>query len=609
MGRWFDQGSASGSAMRSLLPVLLLLAIAPRLACAQEAATEPNAPERTSYEIQSRHGPAYPVGRIELEYLRENPLHPSLDEVLPLTFTLGTQPSGYTRPEPGEPTVTMSFARIWWRPVETYHASAIQHMLETLRDWLNERDLIGVYVTPDPTQLAAGRDLRPPGDTTLTFLVSTAMVTQMRTLAAGERVGENAEIKPDARIDNPVHDRIRDRSPIQPYFEGEPTRRDLLRKSVLDEYLYWLGRHPGRLVRGSLSAAEDGGALLDYEVIENRPLIFYAQLNNTGTESTDRLRQRIGLQHTQLTNADDILSIDFSTAAFDEYNRLFAAYERPFENDRIRWRVYGGWYEYTARELGFFSDLFKGEQYSLGGEVIANVYQKDELFIDVLGGARFDAISVDNDAFGIEGSDDFIVPYIGARLDRTTGWAATRGLVTLEGTTGSWTDVDEGGLTRLGRFDPSEDWLILRWNLMQSTYLEPLFDREAWEDPSTPGSSQLVHEVFASFKGQYAFDNRLIPQYQQVVGGLYTVRGYPESVVAGDTALIGTLEYRLHVPRAFKLEAEPRELFGDPFRVARRSSPARRWSEPASVSTSSSSEVSRFASTGASPSTAYPAAM
>jgi hemolysin activation/secretion protein len=99
-------------------------------------------------------------------------------------------------------------------------------------------------------------------------------------------------------------------------------------------------------------------------------------------------------------------------------------------------------------------------------------------------------------------------------------------------------------------------------------YLEPVLNREAWEDPSTPESSTLAHELFLHFRGQWAFDYRLIPQVQQVMGGLYTVRGYPQSVVAGDTALIGTVEYRYHLPRALDLQKEPGELFGETFRAA-----------------------------------------
>ena len=43
-------------------------------------------------------------------------------------------------------------------------------------------------------------------------------------------------------------------------------------------------------------------------------------------------------------------------------------------------------------------------------------------------------------------------------------------------------------------------------------------------------------EVALSVRGQYSFDDRLIPQNEDVAGGLYSVRGYEESETAGDTA-------------------------------------------------------------------------
>ena len=53
-----------------------------------------------------------------------------------------------------------------------------------------------------------------------------------------------------------------------------------------------------------------------------------------------------------------------------------------------------------------------------------------------------------------------------------------------------------------------------------------------------------------------------------MVGGLFTVRGYPESVVAGDSIFIGSVEYRFHYPKSRKPQdvEEQRKLFGKPFR-------------------------------------------
>ena len=67
----------------------------------------------------------------------------------------------------------------------------------------------------------------------------------------------------------------------------------------------------------------------------------------------------------------------------------------------------------------------------------------------------------------------------------------------------------------------------------------------------------LPDEIAVSVHGQYAFGNTLIPQEEDTAGGFYSVRGYPESIVAGDNVVVFTGEYRFHVPRAFS-PAAPR---------------------------------------------------
>jgi hemolysin activation/secretion protein len=447
-------------------------------------------------------------------------------------------------------------------------------VLEQLRDYFVEADLLGVYVAPDPQQISEiGEDLRGRDQSELTLVVATGVITEMRTIASGDRAKKGGDIDPEQRIDHPLHARILTRSPVRPYDpESDEERDDLLRKDVLDRYLFFLGRHPGRRVDASVAAAEEvGAAALDYIVTENRPLTLYAQVGNTGTSETDYWRERFGLLHTQLTNNDDILSFEYTTANFSDVHALYGSYEAPFpNNDRIRWQVYGSWADLDASDLGVTADDYTSETWLIGGELIANVYQHRELFIDAVAGVRYQDIDVDRRIFGIlpiSDEEQFLIPYIGARLDRTTEWFSTQGMARLEWQSDA-TDVDEQAINRLGRTAPDKQWWVLRWNISHSMYLEPLLNPKAWRDPSTPESSTLAHELLLRFHGQYAFDYRLIPQEQRTVGGLYTVRGYPQSAIAADSAYIGTIEYRFHLPRSFTIEPSPREMFGEPFRAA-----------------------------------------
>jgi len=305
-------------------------------------------------------------------------------------------------------------------------------------------------------------------------------------------------------------------------------------------------------------------------VTENRPLVLYAQTSNTGTPATDYWRERFGLLHTQLTGNDDVLSVEYTTAQFSDVHAVSASYERPLTRDRrLRGRVYGTFSRYDAEDVGVFAQDFTGENVALGLEASWNFFQDRELFVDLIGGLRYDDISVEQEVFGssTEDSGEFLVPYVGVRVERVTDWHALRAGATLE-----WNpdvlDNDVTDLDGLGRTSPDDSWAILRVGGQQSVYLEPLLNRAAWEDPNTPESSTLAHEVRLSLNAQWAFDDRLIPQSQSVIGGLATVRGYPQSFLAADSSLVGSIEYRFHLPRTFGVRGEPGELFGEPFRYA-----------------------------------------
>ncbi len=449
-----------------------------------------------------------------------------------------------------------------------FASTAILEIVRRVRQYFTERDYVGVYVQVNPEQIDQQlRDRRDPDDLTIELLMIIGAVTELRTVASGDRIDE------EERINHPEHERIRLRSPYKPHdpdVEPHEERRDVLSRQGLNEYMWYLGRHPGRRVDASIGPGEEpGGIALDYLVAENRPALWYFETSNTGTRQTGRWRQRFGLMHTQLTGNDDILNLEYVTTNFEDVHGVSASYEAPFmDNDRLRWRVFGGYSRYTASEVGIFDDRFKGRSWAAGADLRYNFLQHNELFLDAVAGLRFSNIRVNNEAVQIQGEEQFLFPYVGLRLEREAEWFRTLGSLTLEYQNGSFTSTDEEELNRLGRLDPDRNWATLRWDLNHAFFLEPLFNPDALDRPDPEQNPTLAHELTLGARGQYSFDRRLIPQSQQVVGGFHTVRGYPESIVAGDDVIIGNVEYRFHVPRAFGVEAEPRELFGQPFRFA-----------------------------------------
>ena len=563
--------------------------------------------ETTTAEVTAEEAPAevaadpmpaaadtpFIVGSIDIVYDREHPGHPPAGELLDLEVMLTPTAAGYVGPVEGS-AVPIRIADLTAGGQTTLYASALQEIFQTIALSLNQDyNLLGVFVGPNPGQIQSDglggfTDLRDSSDS-LSVVVQTAIVTKMTSVGSGTRLAEDAE-----RIDSPVHARILRNSPVQVWGAEEPAepladgeirmdpsavRRDLINERELEEYALRLSRHPGRRVDVALAPGEgDFAAELQYLVRENRPWYAYYQLSNTGTENTDEWRNRFGVQHSQLFGLDDVASLEYVTAGFDESHSIVGSYGMPlFGSDRVRWNVSGGWNEFNASDVGALNETFTGESWFVSGEVAATVFQRRRLFVDLIVGARYQNIEVTNEGVvNGTGEDAIFLPRAGLRMERVSETSALTGSAIVEWTENEVSGASFADLQQLGRLNPDTNWVTFQWDTALSVYLEPLIWGDDWNDPDAPGPKTRAHELVLRFGGQYGFNNRLIPNAEQVLGGLYSVRGYPESVVAGDTMISGSAEYRFHVPRAFKVQPEPRSLFGEPFRVA----PQRVYGEP-----------------------------
>ncbi len=520
-------------------------------------------------------GGYFSVSQITLEYAFDHPSNPPLDDVME-TVTIHmaqTEEGGYVAAQPGTP-VAKPF-RVVDLPLlgkPNIYASLLKQITRAVASYYVEQGFIGVRVAPHHEDVdPQGRDIRPPGVTAFRLVVRLGLVTEMRTVAAGSRIKDEAQ-----KIDNPAHQRIVKHSPVQVADPEKPQEAELLKREHVQRYIHWLNRHPGRNVDVAVSQSPryDTGAVLDYVITEDRPWSVYFQVSNTGTENTEEWRERFGLVHNQLTDNDDILTLEYITSAFDATHAVYGSYEAPlFDAERVRWKFSGLWNEYTASELGFADAQFSGQEWYTRGDLIANVFQYNELFVDVFAGARYQSDEVESDIEGVEGGEeDFVLPHVGLQLDRFQPFNRTSARLQYEINV---LDVDEDELAGMGRilvnsdgdFEGEENFSRLTWDVTHSFYLEPLVTSTQWRNDN-PDRATLAHEMFFAFRGQWSPD-RNIPQFERPVGGFYSVRGYDESILAGDTVLAFTAEYRFHLPRLFAIETEPRQIFGQPFRWAR----------------------------------------
>jgi hypothetical protein len=531
-----------------------------------EAEATAAAPATQPAPAGATDGPQYMVSQFILGYAREHPQHPDIVPVADILIVLGKTDKGYVAPRPGAAEVTLRLDQYKPAKAEAFFASAIRRIDESVVEAYNRQGLVGVFVAPNDEDIdpRTGNDKRSADRMSLRLVVWTAAVSRIRTLASGERIAA------EKRIDNPAHALIAKGSPVQ---SGE-----LLNKGRLDEYIFLLNRSPGRRVDVAVSSgAKTGEVALDYLVSENKPWLAYVQTSNTGTKATNEWRTRFGFVSNQLTGNDDVLSVDYTTACLfgPEAKAASISYEAPVcKMDRLRWRAYGSWADYEATVITpQAGENFTGSEWRGGAELIWNFYQHRQLFVDLIGGAYWWHVFVDNKTLEQKGDGDFFVPYVGLRAERITDLSTTIGQVIFESNCEGIGQTPARDLEPLGRQPVDSEWLLMKWDLLHSFFLEPLVNPTAWRDVSTPGSSTLAHEIYLHFRGQYAMGGyRLIPQNEATVGGFFSVRGYPESSVAGDTAMIATAEYKLHIPRLLKVQPDPGKtplpLVGTPFRWA-----------------------------------------
>ncbi len=567
-------GRGCRSNCRLLAIVAAALATPPGLSVAR-AALPQDSPQDTG---EQQPTDLYQIATFKVALVGAVPEDLDAEDLLTVPLRLDIIEDVINPPGEGTETIETTLAELSGDEPRTYSPRGLQAIIEQLFAFItDERGLMAVAVAPSATQvdLETGRDLRPPEDQTLNIEIMIGRVGQVRSIGSGNRVPAAGN------INHRAHEPVRRRSPFQPAgAEGAP-QRDILRRPALDDYMHRLNRHPGRRVDAALSRGPaEGEVSLDYLITENKPWYVYAQLANTGTRSTGDWRQRFGFTHNQLTGADDILTIDYSTVEFDDTHALLASYQRPI-NDRMRFRVRGLYSEFVASDLGLAGEDLSGDEWSVGGDIVYTVHQDGPLFFDLVAGVDYRDISSTNEFYLFDpftgapgpftGEQGFLIPHIGIEVERLTDVAQTRGGIDFSF---NINDPDQEELFGLGRGDPvtrtgapDEQFFIIGAGLEHAFYLEPVLAPARWRDISDPTWSTLAHEMVFGFRAQFT-TSRLVPQMQSVKGGLHTVRGYEEAEVAGDSSVMSTLEYRLHLPRLFGLsDSTQTPVFGRPFRL------------------------------------------
>jgi hemolysin activation/secretion protein len=517
---------------------------------------------------------SYHVERFNLSYAQANPALPDLAQLGPIVIPLESRDGRFIGPGQGG---SLSSIRLneAFAPGSVFGESALRQIFSEIVREYNRRGVFGVFVAPSRDEIdpATKEDRRKPDNRALSLVIWVSEITKVRAVAKGARFAA------DTAGSDAAHTQILEYSPLK---SGQPGGAgSLLEMGPLNDYLEHLNRQPGRNVEATVSPGDRPGEVtLDYLVNENIPWFVYAQVSNTGNDATGQWRERLGAVDDQLFNRDDIASIDYATSGFDRSNAVFASYDYPLIfPDKLRIKAYGSYGNFNAflpdAGSGTLSATLSGNSWTGGVDLTGTVLEAEHFFADVTAGITSEHYVAGNETAELNGSTDLLTAHFYVTVERHTQ------VFTFSASVGDevgLNDVPEDQLVALGRIGTTSKYQLLRGTLNASTYLEPIFygisGANSWQ------RSTLAHEVSFTISASAVTGNdRVIPEKEQVIGGLFSVRGYPESFVGGDNAVTASLEYRFHIPKALRPSSvkeggsgaqpgarePPPTLFGQPF--------------------------------------------
>jgi hemolysin activation/secretion protein len=331
--------------------------------------------------------------------------------------------------------------------------------------------------------------------------------------------------------------------------------------------LYQVNSHPDVTVDTDLRLRKEGAGAqsrrfvdMDFFVEENLPLHAIVGISSTGTRpNEDWLRPSLSLQHLNLTRHDDVLTVNLGPFSLPKVEALTSgagSYHLPHHV----WKgggttLYGGYADRDAEEVvkgvdirgyGWFLGLqeslrlLDSERHALSaGLSVAYREVEDQI---VLTGEGEDGQQEETPT---EKRTLTFIP-LGLSFNYSTPFFSSGRMFLTSSTSLHFEGMDNADAAEFERLRIGADatYAVER---LQLALLQPVrFGRRPARAASgAPTGDSLV---FAKVDGQFG-SGTLIPAEQKPLGGMDSVRGFPERVVLGDDGVSGTVEFR--TPFAF----------------------------------------------------------
>ena len=407
------------------------------------------------------------------------------------------------------------------------------HLLaEIPMQYLKSLGYEGIVVFPDPNQIdpVSGKDLREGKSKNLRILVWVSRLKGVQVQNDG--IDENQS----ALISSMLSEDL---------ISGEYGRKPIKNETIR----YWkrFGTSPSRSLQIILSPGDQPGevlSVLKLSPVDSQKLFLHA--SNSGTNVTGKWMLGMSYINNQVNGVDDQMGINYSSSDTQEVESFNLSYEKPIVYpDLIKTGISLGYSRYDSSSFAVTQFNFKGESKSI--ELFTKWHPLETEFknhsFSFETGLRGEQTTASNSLVSGVADATIIMPKLSVQLNTNGKYLRTESKLTIYGNINS---INQESQSLLGGVQAKDRFARVTIDYLESFKIGKWLDDQFTKSVSGRLSNHLLITRFQSSLGLR--DQRHLPQHQFIVGGTGSVRGYPESPIAGDHGYLISLEYRAPLP-------------------------------------------------------------
>ena len=405
----------------------------------------------------------------------------------------------------------------------------LQEIAQLPVQYLKSLGYEGLIAFPDPNQIdpITGKDLRASSNLSIRIVVWVSRVESVEFLNNG--------------INDQVFEKLSklgEKSFASEKGQGKPLMNAQLR--------YWkrYGKSYSRSAVTNLTPGEEPGQVIPVVklgLFHKHGGSVYA--SNAGTETTGKWLVGGTYYSNQISERDDDLQLSYISSDTREREALNIKYSLPLLAPEIlSLDVQAGYSSYDASSFALTRIDFEGETRSLDLALRWNPleWEHENYQFGFEFGLRGEKIEAENSLISGRADADMLTPRMALRLDTIGTYIRTMTKIEVRRNVLNIPELDRSLLGGVGVTDRSTR---LKINYLESIkFGKWLRDHLNLDLPSYWDRHLIVTKVSADLGLE---DERHLPQHQFISGGTGSVRGYPESPIAGDDGYSMSVEYRI----------------------------------------------------------------